>query len=438
MSGRSKNGFRVKWKNESDLKWLDYKEDKDAVFCKVCIAAKGHTLGSNFNGNGFTGGRNGMQLSDLRTHTISAGHMKSLQYLDSTRDIQVAINNSKRKQAEKLEKQQESIDLSEWYPHSIRAAYFLAKNNLPFKLMDQLCFLIQDVVKTSTGTEFNLGYGSYSNQMSAKEIVSSISQDISKTTIDILKNAEHFSIMIDESTDVSTSKNLVMNARFVEKGVVKTRFLELIPIDSGDADTITNCVKTFLEKNELPLTNLVGFASDGASVMTGSSNGVAVQLKRINPLLLDIHCAAHRLQLAIQDATTDFDDFFIGIVKKTSNYFSKSSGRLQRLKSICQDLDHTFYTTLKTIDTRWLSLGNSLKNLMKIYQPIHELLIQDQQSSAIAHELHGMYTTNTFKYWLAFMDDICDQLNKLSRSIKSNAMLKGWRRGYGFQLERTC
>ena len=42
---------------------------------------------------------------------------------------------------------------------------------------------------------------------------------------------------------------------------------------------------------------VVGFGSDGASVMVGSRNGVVAMLKADVPYLVDIHCLAHKLDL---------------------------------------------------------------------------------------------------------------------------------------------
>lgn len=48
----------------------------------------------------------------------------------------------------------------------------------------------------------------------------------------------------------------------------------------------------------LELSGLMGFASDGASVMVGEENGVAARLKRLVPELYSAHCIAHREALA--------------------------------------------------------------------------------------------------------------------------------------------
>ena len=44
---------------------------------------------------------------------------------------------------------------------------------------------------------------------------------------------------------------------------------------------------------------MIGFSADGASVNLGKNTGVAAKLKEDAPWLIDIHCLAHRLELAL-------------------------------------------------------------------------------------------------------------------------------------------
>ena len=51
-------------------------------------------------------------------------------------------------------------------------------------------------------------------------------------------------------------------------------------------------------------TRVVGFGSDGASVMIGCENGLSTKLRRDQGInwLVNVHCLAHGLELAAQDA----------------------------------------------------------------------------------------------------------------------------------------
>lgn len=50
------------------------------------------------------------------------------------------------------------------------------------------------------------------------------------------------------------------------------------------------------------MSNVSSLASDGAAVMTDAVGGVAALLKRYNPVMITIHCVAHRLALAAGQA----------------------------------------------------------------------------------------------------------------------------------------
>ena len=43
---------------------------------------------------------------------------------------------------------------------------------------------------------------------------------------------------------------------------------------------------------------LYEFETDGAAVVTGCHNGLGVKLKQLNNILIQVHCVAHRLNLA--------------------------------------------------------------------------------------------------------------------------------------------
>jgi hypothetical protein len=189
---------------------------------------------------------------------------------------------------------------------SIRVAYYLAANNLPYLLMEDLCWLIQDVVKVSTGKVYENGYGAYSNDQGAREMVRSVSINIEN--IARIKKAVYFALTIDESTDISTSKNLVMMSRFDENGMVVTKLLDLLYVESGSADCIVDSIENYFTKNSLSFNNLVGFSSDGASTMTGRINGGSAQLKRKNAMMISTHCAAHQVVIPWKQFE-EFDEY---------------------------------------------------------------------------------------------------------------------------------
>ncbi len=56
-----------------------------------------------------------------------------------------------------------------------------------------------------------------------------------------------------------------------------------------------------LQDNGISAAKVVGFTTDGASVMTGCHTGLAERMKAISAFVLSFHCVAHKLQLACGD-----------------------------------------------------------------------------------------------------------------------------------------
>ena len=80
-------------------------------------------------------------------------------------------------------------------------------------------------------------------------------------------------------------------------------FLSLVELSDGTADTIAQCLQDCLVANGLSLSNCVGLGSDGTTVMTGVHSGVSTQLKHLQPTIISVHCVAHRLALAVLQAS---------------------------------------------------------------------------------------------------------------------------------------
>ena len=122
-----------------------------------------------------------------------------------------------------------------------------------------------------------------------------------------LIQTKYYGLIIDESTELSVHKKLVIYIRYVcpEEPDVKTKLVGNIRIPDGIANTIALEVMSKLKSVGLQTVNLVGLGSDGASVMFGKKAGVGVQLKKEDPMLVHVQRVAHRLALACSDAAKD-------------------------------------------------------------------------------------------------------------------------------------
>lgn len=89
-------------------------------------------------------------------------------------------------------------------------------------------------------------------------------------------------MIIDKSTDVSVNKQLGLVIKYFSpsKGLIVGTFLKLEHIESGDAETIVQGVKSVINEFDLDLQKCVGIGTDNASVMVGTHNGVYARMKR--------------------------------------------------------------------------------------------------------------------------------------------------------------
>lgn len=96
-----------------------------------------------------------------------------------------------------------------------------------------------------------------------------------KKDIDLTK----YSLLIDESTDVSVCKYLGIAIIYFSKSLNKivTTFFALEELIECTATVIINAIKCSLNKFDLKLNNLIGIGSDNASVMVGINNGVSLK-----------------------------------------------------------------------------------------------------------------------------------------------------------------
>lgn len=126
-----------------------------------------------------------------------------------------------------------------------------------------------------------------------------------KETVEIIKTCP-FSVLVDESTDISSHKFLCILVHYVhpKAGTVHTRLLELVAIDAtdGSAKKVYEEFKSCLQSKQIPIKNLVGMASDGANMMVGKNNSFFSHLKKDCPNIVLMQCICHSAALVASKA----------------------------------------------------------------------------------------------------------------------------------------
>ena len=161
----------------------------------------------------------------------------------------------------------------------------------------------------------------------------------------------YWSVMADETTDVSATEQMSICIRFVNSNMeVCEEFLGFVKLTKMDAQSVFDVLIPTLEGWGLDLTALVGQGYDGAAVMSGSKNGVQKKVSDAYPNAIYVHCRSHVLNLALAGACTGIDsvrDLFDNVAKITS-FLGDGAKRKELFKEIAATEANDELTALLT------------------------------------------------------------------------------------------
>ena len=110
-----------------------------------------------------------------------------------------------------------------------------------------------------------------------------------------------YTLIADEVTNCSNKEQLCIVIRYVkpETASIREDLVTFLECDSGIAGkTLADKMLGFI-RNHLDPSTMRGQAYDGASNMSGKTNGAAARISSQYPLALYTHCTSHYLNLAV-------------------------------------------------------------------------------------------------------------------------------------------
>jgi hypothetical protein len=122
-----------------------------------------------------------------------------------------------------------------------------------------------------------------------------------------------FSVLIDESRDISVKEQMAVVVRFVNKKRRSNRtILGIKHVKDTTSESLKKALVDMLSDHGLVVANIRGQGYDSASNMRGEFNGLQKLIRDENPFAFYIHCFAHQLQLvvvAILKCCSPIEDF---------------------------------------------------------------------------------------------------------------------------------
>ena len=230
----------------------------------------------------------------------------------------------------------------------IRMSAFIAEHNITIQVVDDLVSVFKKSFKDS-------------------RIVRDVTLGRTKCT-QIITNClgkEELQKLIDTS---KSRKFFCVLAQFVSPYTKKvvTELLQPVELDATDcsAENVYAAFKLCLESKGIPITNVVGMASDNASVMTGTRNSFMMRLQSDAPGLIVSNCICHSSALIASKTCATLPRSCEDLIRSVATYLSGSAKRCTILREFQELLDVEKQKILKLSDTRWLSMQKFVVRLL--------------------------------------------------------------------------
>ncbi|XP_074038465.1 protein FAM200B-like [Leptinotarsa decemlineata] len=233
----------------------------------------------------------------------------------------------------------------------------------------------------------------------------------------------HFSIIIDETTDICMKKCLVIVVRYWKNESVYDRFLDLIETESGTAEGIFNVLKKMFDDNDIPYNNIIGFASDNVSVMMGNLKGVQSRVKReLQPNVFVQGCSCHSLHLCSSAAAKKLPGTVEQFARDIYSYFAYSSKRTAALREFQVFANEKLHKMLHPSQTRWLSLQAVVDRILEHWNSLQLFFQREalEENLPSGKQILNALTNHMYKLYLLFLSYVLKLINTVNVELQSS------------------
>lgn len=204
-----------------------------------------------------------------------------------------------------------------------------------------------------------------------------------------------FSILADETLDISGVEQFSLCVRYVNsKNNICEGFLGFIAVFDLSSEGLTTSLLNQCQNLGLQMDKLVGQGYDGASNMRGQFNGVQAKLKNLYPKAIYVHCASHRLNLALSsELRIPYVRNCHGTISEICNLFRNNSYAGDILKTNIRNClpESRKSRLLKVCETRFVERHDAIIVFVELFEAVvvslQELSESDRQIASNAQVL---------------------------------------------------
>ncbi|MPC26227.1 Zinc finger protein 862 [Portunus trituberculatus] len=305
------------------------------------------------------------EITPIKLHEKSAKHVQYCAAPSTSKTITELFASAKGQPSRSDAAKAAEIKLTAW----------MMEHNISFRASDHLCDVLKDSFPDSEITR-NLKMKRTKCQSVCKNVLAKCYKE------ELAEKLRHnkFSILVDESTDVTTSQNVCIVARFAEEAAVVSKFWDLLPIFSSDnlegasegatSNRIFSSIMKSLSDFVVPVSNIIGFGSDGCRTMMGKNNSVSSKFKDLCPGIFIMKCICHSAHLCASEACKELPQEVEQLAQDVHNSLKHSSKRLAQFSEFQDFTGAVKYKILSPSRTRWLSLTAVVKRMLEQWGPL--------------------------------------------------------------------
>lgn len=406
-----------------------YSHNEDGAYCRFCIAfglqsvgKGGHQETNMFVQIAFRNWKKA--LEKFKEHQSKEYHKVAV---DNAQNFKLVYDNQKRdivSEIDKGRKQQQQENRKKIIP-IIRAVLLCGRQGLALRGHRDTGSLLLHMPEENDGNfrallRFAIESGdrnledhlksasvnaTYLSARIQNEIIVAAGKLITMNIVKRVNESKCFSVLADETTDVSGIEQFSICVRYVDHNeggyVVREDFLGFVPVEDVTGQGLANTLLTTLKDMGVNLDCMRGQGYDGARAMSGRFKGCAANVREVFPQAFYVHCANHNLNLAITHAC-EISSIrnCMGTIKEVVNFFrvSNKSGLVlkEHIKaSQPEDKKRKKTRLLKFCETRWVEHLNSLSLFYDVYEHICSALedLDEKRTKSEGVQPHALLTS---------------------------------------------
>ncbi|XP_065569223.1 52 kDa repressor of the inhibitor of the protein kinase-like [Artemia franciscana] len=231
---------------------------------------------------------------------------------------------------------------------------------LRFRMKDDP--IMKDIFERSAGN------AQYCSPRIQNELIDICGQLITEKIVDQDKSANCYTILADETTDISRQEQMALGLQFVYSETLQIReeFIEFAVVEDLTGESLGQFILSRIEKLGLDMKLCRGQGYDGAPNMNGHLSGAQAFISSKYPLGKYVHCIAHSLNLVLTDSSKIAEiKHCTMVIREAVNFFLKRSAILKtyialNLKGLCE--------------TRWVERHDAIQISKQLIVPIFKAL----------------------------------------------------------------